>query len=270
MFLVYLCLLIIVYSDMNSKYRVFCIGTTLYYMLVLVPKIHQIYVYNIVERMIPKWTYVYRIFFHYILYNERLTSAFPSVLSVSVIMILKDIHFLIKHAENRLAKIEKILYEDGYKKRIVHLHNQIITEDMYSRFHQHCFDTNRLYLEDLTPSTTDKTLAINNYRTIRKNGNKPKPFQDDDEIFYKASSNKYIFISQRYSFYLFPIIVILWLMTMTDTTMTPKMWINHGILTADLLSMLGGTKFNDITIDFCYLVSIIYIFFDTGMASTNA
>jgi hypothetical protein len=185
-------------------------------------------------------------------------------------MILKDIHFLIKHAENRLAKIEKILHEDGYKKRIVHLHNQIITEDMYSRFHQHCFDTNRLYLEDLTPSTTDKTLAINNYRTIRKNGNKPKPFQDDDEIFYKASSNKYIFISQRYSFYLFPIIVILWLMTMTDTTMTPRMWINHGILAADLLSMLGGTKFNDITIDFCYLVSIIYIFFDTGMASTNA
>lgn len=269
MLLIYLCLLIIVYNDIDSQYRLFCIGTTLYYMFVLIPKIHQIYVYNIVERMIPKWSYVYRMFFHYLLYRKRLTSAFPSVLSVTMIMILKDIHFLITHAENRLAKIEKILYEDGYKKRIVHLHNKIIAEDMYSRFHQHCFDTNRLYLEDLTPSTTDKTLAINNYRTIRKNGNKPKPFQDDDEIFYKASSNKYIFVSQRYSFYIVPILVVTWLMSMTDMSRSNIMWINHGILAVDLLSMFGGTKFNDITIDFSYLFSIIYIFFCTGVTNTN-
>jgi hypothetical protein len=230
-------------------------------MFVLIPKIHQIYVYNIVERMIPKWTYVYRIFFHYLLYSKRLTSAFPSVLSVVLIMILKDIHFLITHAENRLAKIEKILFEDGYKKRIVHLHNKIITEDMYSRFHQHCFDTNRMYLEDLTPSTTDKTLSISNYRIIRKNRNKPKPFQDDDELFYKASSNKYIFISQRYSFYLAPTIIILWLMAMTDISTSSKMWINHSVLVVDLLSMFGGNNFNDIIIDVSYLLANIYIFF---------
>lgn len=261
MFISYLTLLIVHYKDIDSEYRMFCIGITMYYMFVLIPKMHQVYVYNMVERMIPKWTYIYRIFFHYLLYKGKIASAFPSVLTIVIVMILKDIHFLITHAETRLAKIEKILFEDGYKKRIVHLHNKIITADMYSRFHQHCFDTNRLYLEDLTPETTDETLAINNYRLIRKEGRKPKPFQGDDELYYRASSNKHLFISQRYSFYIVPIIVIMWLMAMTDISLTERMWINHSVIVIDLLSMIGGNKVNDIVIGVSYLVSIIYIFF---------
>ena len=38
LFLVYLCLLILIYNDIDAQYRKFCIGIILYYMFVLIPK----------------------------------------------------------------------------------------------------------------------------------------------------------------------------------------------------------------------------------------
>ena len=95
---------------------------TLYYMVLLVPKIHQYYVFNIVERTIPKWTYLIRAAFHYTLFYPTLTKSFPSVVSICIIMMWKDVIFLIKHAEKRIAKIEMSMFDEGLGQRIAHLH----------------------------------------------------------------------------------------------------------------------------------------------------
>ena len=258
LFVLYLCITIETVGS-GSKYNPFCFIMTVYYFVMLIPKVHQIYMYNIVERTIPKWTYLYRAFFHYITYMERLTSAFPSVVCVGIVLILKDIVFLIGHAEKRIAKIDSILYEDKYDKRIVHLHNNVIVEDSNNRFHQHCFDTNKLYLEAMTPSIDRQVLAIDNYRNIRKKQNSPKEFQDDDETYYRAASNKYIFVSQRYYFYVVPFLLIVWLTCMTDTRGTTPMYVNHSIVLIDLLTMYFGNEVNDISIDFMYAAAVFYL-----------
>ena len=82
---------------------------TLYYVLIMTPKLHHIYIYNLVERMIPKWTYFIRATFHYTLFYPELTKSLPTVISILLIMIWKDIIFLINHAEKRLTKIETSL-----------------------------------------------------------------------------------------------------------------------------------------------------------------
>ena len=46
-----------------------------YYLLLLVPKIHQIYIYNIVERIIPKSSYIPRVAFHYCLFSNSISSS---------------------------------------------------------------------------------------------------------------------------------------------------------------------------------------------------
>lgn len=45
------------------KFNPFFTGMALYYLVMLIPNIHQIYNYNLEERTIPKWTYLYLIFY---------------------------------------------------------------------------------------------------------------------------------------------------------------------------------------------------------------
>jgi hypothetical protein len=243
----------------DSKYNLLSLVLAAYHLIMIIPQVYQIHVYNLKERTIPGWSYIYRFTFHYLLYDEEKTRAFPSVLCIYLIAILKDIVFLIQHAEKRIAKIDEILYEDKYDKRIVHLHNNVIVEDSNNRFHQHCFDTNKLYLEAMTPSTERQVLAIDNYRDIRKKQNSPKDFQDDDETYYRASSNKYIFISQRYTFFIMPIALIVWCACMADTRGTTPMYINHSIVLIDLLTMYFGNEINDVAIDVSYAIAMVYL-----------
>lgn len=251
--------LFMIHYDKMSTIGPYIVFAAFYFGIMLIPKIHQIYVYNLVERMIPKWSYLLRATFHYCLYRENITHAFPAVLTILIIVMWKDIIFIINHGESRLAKIEKLLYDDGYDKRIVHLHKHVYNGDMITRFHDHCFDTNRLYLDVISPTAAETMLAIDNYRKIIKDGNKPREFKDNDEVYYKAAFNQNIFISQRWSFIALPIVVIGWTLAMTDTTGETKMYINHGIVLIDLLTTSLSVKMNDIVIDSLYLLSSLRV-----------
>lgn len=236
------------------------IAYCLYYCAMLTPKVHQIYIYNLVERIIPKWTYIIRILFHYTCYYPNLTKAFPATLCVVMIMLWKDILFLIRHAEKRLAKIEMSMYDEESPHRIAHLHLNVFKDDINNRFHKHCFDTNRIYLIDNTPSSRDSLLSIYNYRALRLEGKKPRPFTGDDELHYTASNNKRIFISQRLSFVVTPLILLGWLMCMTDlSTSSHIFYIHHGILLLDVITQQFGNKVNDVVIDISYFIGMLVI-----------
>ena len=243
----------------GSKYNPLCVILAAYHLIMFLPQVYQVHIYNLMERKIPQWTYIYRFSFHYLLYYKQITRAFPSVLCILLIAILKDIVFLIGHAERRIATLDRILYEDKYDKRVVHLHNNVIVEDSNNRFHQHCFDTNRLYLENTTASTQQQTLALNNYRTIRKKQKQPKKFQDDDEAYYRAASNKYIFISQRGTFFILPVLLIVWCACMTDISGSREAYVLHTLISVDLFTMYFGNKVNDIAIDTSYAIAMVYL-----------
>jgi len=248
----------IVWWNMNTDFAVYIGMVSTYSLLRMVPKINQIYVYNIVERTIPKTSYILRVVFHYCLYKDSRTSAFSSVVAILSISILKDLIFLVGHAERRIAKIEQLLYEDGCKKRIVHLHSNIYTDDQLTRFHQHCFDTNRLYLDTVSASAENAALAINNYRNIRKNRNKPREFtSEEDKLFYTASSNAFVFVSNRYAFYIVPLFLILWCTAMVNISMNYRLVYNTLLIGADLCTMPFGKKVNDVTIDMAYFMATV-------------
>lgn len=245
----------------NMPFFPFIIVAIGYYSMMIIPSIHKIYVYNILERTIPKWSYVIRYAFHYFLFQHDILRAFPATVTITLICLWKDIIFLINHAEKRLAKIEKIMYEDGdlTNKRICHLHLDVFRDDINNRFHKHCFDTNRLYLDSAcTPYTTDMACSINNYRIIRKDNNTPKEFTGDDETAWRASSNKHIFISGRYEFYCLPLIMIVYLMAMTTGGNVYLVYMSHSLVCADLISTYFGRKINDVTIDISYLAATFF------------
>ena len=233
----------------------FIIMSIIYYSIMLIPYVHKIYIYNLMERSIPKWTYLIRAAFHYLLFKNDIMSAFPSVLIVCILSILKDIIFLIEHAETRLAKIDKILYEDPdfNKKRISHLHLNVFADDINNRFHKHCFNTNRLYVEcDITPYAADTALAINNYRILRKDKKRPREFTEGDEVAYIASENHKIFISGRDYFYVLPSALLMWMVTMLPKQGYQTVII--GVITSiDLFTIHFGNKINDIAIDLSYI-----------------
>lgn len=231
----------------------------LYYCIMILPTVHQIYVYNVVERMIPKWTYLPRALFHYTLYYPDLTKSFPAVLCVIMIMIWKDICFLISHAEKRLAKIETSMYDEDIEQRVAHLHLNVYADDTENRFHKHCFDTNRLYMLQNTEQSKDALLSIYNYRKLRREGKQPREFTGDDKIYYEASNNRKMFISQRWSFMVTPLLILLWLMLMTDHQPQLLMYIHYGCLAVDVSTYSLGNRANDIFTDFTYLASSLIL-----------
>mgnify|MGYP001178368143 CR=1 FL=1 len=231
----------------------------LYYGVLIIPFVHKIYVYNVIERTIPKWSYIIRASVHYMFFSPILTKCFPSVLSVFIIMLWKDIYFLICHAEQRIAKIETALYEQNILHRVAHLHLNVFEDDMKNRFHKHCFDTNRLYLIDHTDKSREEMLGIYNYRNVRSEKKTPRKFYGKDETYYKASNNSRIFISKRYYFTVPPLCLLVWLMAMTDTSTSLIMYINHVVLLVDILSYYLGPITNDILVDVSYLIGIFCI-----------
>tara|TARA_B100000519_G_scaffold87018_1_gene75528 strand:- start:985 stop:1272 length:288 start_codon:yes stop_codon:yes gene_type:complete len=90
-------------------------------------------------------------------------------------------------------------------------------------------------------------------------GKPPRAFTGDDKLYYKASNNKRIFISHREYFILTPLLILVWLMAMTDVTASKNMYINHGILLADVLSKWFGNKINDFIIGIVYLSGTVAI-----------
>lgn len=229
-----------------------------YYVVMAYVPLSKIYWYNLKERTIPKWTYVWRIGFHYLLYTSNLVKAYSSCVTLLFIMLYKDIVFLIRHAETRLSKIDKSIFQEMPNKRIAHLHRQLYKEDIDNRFHDHCFDTNKIYLVDTLLTSDNISQGLANYRDLRIKGQKPKKFNTDEEReIYDASSNKRIFISQREIFMVVPLVIILWCLFMTDIEIGVRLYVNHGLILVDLVSFYFKNTVNDIVIDVSYVAGFL-------------
>lgn len=245
--------------NVHSPLIYFMLSMCAYYLILIYPTMNDIYIYNLKERTIPKWTYIWRAAFHYLLYMPQISNAFAAVVCIFVIMLWKDILFLIRHAERRLAKIESLLYEEGtFKHRIAHLHHNLYEEDTGNRFHRHCFDTNKLYLFELTSSSKKTALSVHNYRVVRSENNQPRAFtEDEDSRCYEASGNTHIFISQRTSFIAIAPVALIWLLWMAEREISNRLIINHGIIILDIISSAWDTHINDAVVDISYVVGCV-------------
>lgn len=229
----------------------------MYYSVLVFPRMNQLYEYNLVERTVPKVSYVLRGAFHYLLFKHHPSSSFAAVLSVFMLLLFKDIRFLLRHAEARLGKIDELLYDAGFGKRIAHLHLRTYEDDTNNRFHAHCFDCNRLYLEDYTLDASTTALQIHNYRGIRRERNTPRSLTDAEQITWYASSNRVIFVSQRFLFLLIPLCLLASCMVATKSVDTFRVCVNHGLLLIDLATVNLSPKWNDIVVDVAYYVGLV-------------
>lgn len=242
-------------------WRVFVTCTMVYYLILTMPSVHKVYEYNLRERVIPKTTYLYRCLFHYVLFSSNQLDWFPAVLSVLIIMLWKDISFLIRHAENRLAKIDTAIYEAKIGMRLSHMYLNVFMDDVNNRFHVHCFDTNKIYFEQDSLTSDKMGLAIYNYRMMRSEKRHPKTLTSDEAIAYTASSNKSMFVSHRWGFLASPLAILVLAMAMSTSKWYAPIYTNHLLLIGDVVTFQLSAKANDIFIDIAYAsMAIVYVY----------
>ena len=185
---------------------------TLYFGVLSVPKIHRLNEYNVVEHTIPKWSYFFRAYYHTVLLDEIPFAGIISVLLLLIVMMWKEIRFLIIHAESRLKKIDEKLYsnEATKKYRICHLHLNAFGDDTSSRTHVHQFNTNVLDIIPHSYQSEENQNAIKNYVDYRKrNMCIPKDMTEWEKDMWKISEYRSIFIQNREVFMFTPFIYIL-------------------------------------------------------------
>lgn len=176
----------------------------LYYMCLLHPRLNMMYVYKITEKMFVRWSEFWQLFFHIILcvFDDCL---YAQVFCLMYYFLFKELYFLTHFSEKRLSKIEESMEEKLPGYRIAHLHLEVFSEDIDNRFHQSCFDTNRLYILESTTKSRETQLGISNYREIRRKNRNPRLMTSEEKVLYQASSNHSMLVSNREQFVLYPI-----------------------------------------------------------------
>jgi len=191
------------------------------------------------------------------LFSSNQLDWFPAVLSVLIIMLWKDVSFLIRHAENRLAKIDTAIYEAKIGMRLSHMYLNVFMDDVNNRFHEHCFDTNKIYFEQDSLTSDKMGLAIYNYRMMRSEKRRPKRLTSDESIAYAASSNKSMFVSQRWAFLASPLAILALTVIMSTSRWDTTVCINHLLIIGDVATFQLSAKANDIFIDIAYAIMTI-------------
>ena len=141
----------------------------------------------------------------------------------------------------RLAKIETSMY-DEHRAASVHLHLNVTltTRKMVTS----TASTPAACMLQNTEQSKDALLSIYNYRKLRREGKQPQEFTGDDKIYYEASNNR-MFISQRWSFMVTPLLILLWLMLMTDHQPQLLMYIHYDACSRRV-NLLARQQGNDI------------------------
>jgi len=211
---------------------------------------HVIYEYFIKEKGYPRWKQLWQLLFHVSINPD-------SVFVLFYLFLAKEIPFLIRFAEARLAKIEDSLEEKAPGYRIAHLHLNVFQEDMDNRFHASCFDTNRLYLLETNNISRETQLGISNYRDIRKNKRKPRTMTEADKIMYKASSNETLFLMYRNYFMYYPVVILIGLLGLTIHTKFSI--VSSSLILIDILSYyFMRSQHHDLVVDLSYaLVGVV-------------
>lgn len=228
----------------------------IYYMCMLHPRIHMMYVYYVMEKKYVRWKQLWQFFFHFAMYLHCENMA-VSLAALLYMFLYKEVYFLIHFAESRLGKIEESIYEKVPAYRIAHLHLNVFQDDKDNRFHESCFNANRLYLLETTSASRKTQLGISNYREIRRKGKKPREMTEEEQTMYIASSNETLFLENRQYFIFHPVFVLglLLLFTMIGSTSTMITYINLSLVMCDLLSfMFMQSQYHDASVDVNYAV----------------
>lgn len=243
---------------------------TLYFGVLSVPTIHRLHEYNTVEHTIPKWSYFLRMYYHTVLLDEIPFAGIVSALLLLIVMMWKEIRFLITHAETRLKQIDEKMYSnDATKKyRICHLHLNGFDDDHASRTHMHQFNTNKLDVVPHSLQSEQSQNAIKNYVEYRKTHLfEPKDLAGWEKKMWIISEYKNIFIQNREIYMFAPIIYILCgafiCFPLAQSNRSKLLvYLNTLLFIGDGLSTVSMKRLNnDIFIDLLYtFVAVAFLF----------
>ncbi len=231
----------------------------IYYMCMLHPQIHMMYKYAVMEKKYIRWKQVWQFFFHFALYLHA-ENMYISLATLLYLFLYKELYFIVNFAEKRIGKIEESIHEKIPDYRIAHLHLNVFQEDKENRFHESCFDTNRLYILESTNKSRETQLGISNYRDIRRRNKVPRDMSEDDRTMYIASSNETLFLSGRHYFIFYPVVVLVFLLlcTMVGSLSPLRTYVNLSLIVGDFLTyMFMQSQRHDVYVDVNYAVSAL-------------
>lgn len=224
----------------------------IYYLVMMFPRLHYHYIYQISERGFIRWKVFWQLLFHASL---ALQNPYLCISVIFYMFLLKELCFVIKFAETRIAKIEESIYEKMPTFRIAHLHLNVFEDDMDNRFHVNCYHTNRLYLLESTVKSRKTQLGISNYRDIRRRKQKPRTMNEHEEKMYNAASNEQILLSDRKYLLLYYVGILSSITLFIDLSSTTKAFFNLLLIFGDMFSFLfTHSLFHDGFVDISYAV----------------
>lgn len=237
----------------NPIHCLYVLCTCFYYLVLLHPKIHELYVYYLLEERKPVLFAIYKLFFH-ILINP---STAQNVWCIWCIVVLwKEILFLISHAEKRLSKIDMELYNSDKGVRVAHIRRNALREDMNNRFHLNLHSTNRLYILPLTVESEKDYCAIKNYKQERYNGKIPRLNDEWEKRMWDASSDQTIFLAHKNYVQYYPLGLIGISMSMAGNLISPQSYTSNGLFVFEIVtSVMTTNSVNDTVLDILYYLT---------------
>lgn len=230
----------------------------IYYLVMLFPKVHRYYIYFVLERYGVPWK-LWIVYFHACVSTDTVgpVGIYVTTAILSYVYLYKDLWFIIKFSEHRLAKIEESIEDKLPSFRIAHLHLNVFEEDKSNRFHENCFYTNRLYLLETTEASRKTQIGISNYREMRRKNQCPRSLTDEETVMYKAASNETMLLGRRLIHIVYPLIGVF-------TLCIP--WLSQGnmlsivLVATDLATyMFTPPPVHDVLVDLSYaLSSLLY------------
>lgn len=234
---------------------------SLYYGALSIPKLHRLYEYNTKEQTIPKFTYLWRAYYHIVMLNKMPYETLVSLFILVIICMWKDIIFLVDHGEQRLKAIDTAIYRNEMSRelRITNFHLNTFPEDFNNRKHNQMFHTNDLSVVRHTYESEDLQNGIKNYEEFRlKNIFPPKRKTKSEERMWQASAYKNVFVEHRDLFIYLPMVFVLLgllaLFILFDQTYL--LHLSTILFTGDVISTALCTNVkNDLLIDVLYFLN---------------
>ena len=213
------------------------------------------YIYYVTERHFVWWKVLWQMYYH-----GSLTYSSFCVATLVYMVTIKEIIFLLKFSEKRLAKIEESIEEKAPQYRIAHLHLDVFQDDINNRFHRSCFNTNRLYLLESTIESKRTQLGISNYRDIRRKNEEPRDMNEEEQIWYKAASNEYILLENRHFYILLPILALSAMLLFTLDVYNPTIYVHILLIVGDISTYIFTPRLvHEVLVDVFYaLASVLY------------
>jgi len=231
----------------------------IYYGAMSTNYLHKLYQYNTVHHSIPKWSFLWRAYFHVVLLEDIPFAGILSIFALIILMVWKDMRFLVFHAEKRLKAIDEALYKHNY--RITHLHYQVFDEDIRERKHVHKFNTNQLDAVEHTYMAEKYQNAIRNYVQYRdEEHTMPQNMIEWEEKTWRASSYEYIFLKNRLIYTMVPLFYVVFgvsiCFSFAASEIKTRIYINALLFYSDIVStLLCSNVTSDVAIDVSYALA---------------